>query len=302
MRKILYTFLFVTILIANINIVKANENAYFTNREGIEMTEVEYHNLLELGFTDKQIDRMDYTTYINNKDIEATLVSEATNYYKTTTYFRNGIQYQTSELLTKEEMDEILKNKQEQNPQVDNTRTSGNYYNGLFADDYKAVTTRIAYIDDNNVMRFKTDTYWFQMPSQRSYDIVGIGIEPSKVEIDAAIIFRQDWQTTGGTYGSSTACAPKEQTTGGSVLFQLPSGSLSTLESSIYFDVSKKSGVGTISSLYATGDYAHAIVSVSNNAYYYYSVNHGTGIVVSNPYANSYDSIVPAQAAFSGTW
>ena len=151
-------------------------------------------------------------------------------------------------------------------------------------------------------MRYKLDTDWLQIPSQRSYDIMGIGIEASKVQINASIAFRQDWWTSSNTTGYGLACYPKTQSTGGLVMFPLPSGSLQTLESYMYFTVDKKPGVSTVYSLTATGDYAHATSSVTNNVYNYMSVNVATGIIVSSPYANSYDDMDEAVAQFSGTW
>ena len=297
MKKLLYTFLFTAFVLLNTTAVNASSEVYYTNREGIQMTQAEYNNLLSVGFTERQINRMDYDTFIENKDIEGTLLSEVGTYVKTTTVMRNGIQYHSSEILTEEEMlEEVARNKEQP------TRyASGSYYDGLAYDTYKYVVTRIANISDE-YMRYKVDTDWLQIPSIRSYDIMGIGMEASKVQLATTIFFRQDWQTSSGTFGYGTGCYPKEQTTGASVMFKLPTGSLQQLESYAYYNVSKRSGVGTITSLTASGDYAHATTNVTDAAYNYFSINYVTGLVISSPYHNSYDDMSISQAMFLGTW
>ena len=297
MRKLLYAFFFAMFVLITTTEVNASSEVYYTNREGIQMTQAEYNNLLSVGFTEKQIYRMDYDTFIENKDIEGTLLSEVSNYVKTTTVMRNGIQYQTSEILTEEEMLEEVARRKEQPTRY----ASGNYYDGVAYDTYKVVVTRIANLSDD-VMRFKIDTDWLEIPSVRSYDIMGIGMEADKVKKDSSIYFRQDWITSGGTFGHGTGCYPKEKTTGLAVMFKLPSGSLSSLESYAYYHVMKKNGVGTITSLYASGDYAHAITSVTDAVYDYFSINYGAGLVISSPYHNSYDAMSLSQATFLGTW
>ena len=178
---------------------------------------------------------------------------------------------------------------------------SGSYYNGLSYNDYRVIQTRIANLDDET-MRYKLDADWLQIPSQRSYDIMGIGIEASKVQINTGIAFRQDWWTTSNTTGYGLACYPGTRNTGGFVMFPLPSGSLQSLESYMYFTVDKKPGVSTVTSLNAAGDYAHATTSVTNNVYNYISINVATGLFVNSPYANSYDEMPEAVAQFVGTW
>jgi len=297
LKKLLYTFLFIALVLFNATEVFASSEVYYTNREGIQMTQAEYNNLLSVGFTERQIERMDYDTFINNKDIEGTLLSEVKSYVKTTTVMRNGIQYSSSEILTEDEMLEEVARKKEQPTRY----ASGNYYDGLAYDTYKLVTTRIANIDDDT-MRYKIDADWLVMPDVRSYDIMGIGIEANKVQRDSSIYFRQDWLTASGTFGHGDGCYPKEQTTGSSVMFKLPSGSLQTLESYAYFHVSKRSGVGVVTSLYASGDYAHATSNVTDAVYNYFSINYGSGLVISSPYHNSYDAMALSQATFLGSW
>lgn len=294
MKKILYIFVFATLMIVMTPIVKASDDVYYRNNENIRMTEEEYHNLLNLGFTEKQIERMDYDTFISNKDIEGHIVSETKQYYKVTTEMRNGIERSTSELLSKEEYERQL----QEAPQ---TRTSGNYYACAVTVSYRTVTTRIMYEADY-LMRYKVDVDWHIIPSNRSYDIIGIGIEADKVEIASSLAFRQDFTYTSGSSSFSMAGYKRSNSTGGSVLFELPTGSLSNLSSFLYFSVIKTDNAGTVTELIATGDYTHSTSSISKSTAENYTCNYATGVYVYTPYDLYFDGTTPASARFLGTW
>ena len=303
MKKYLYKLIIATLILLSTAVVSATNEVYYTNKNNIDMTLEEYNNLLELGFTESQIYYMTNETFLENKDIEATLVSRNTQFVKTTTFWRNGISYHTSEILTEEEImhDMELHNGELQIQQpVNSPNTSGYCYNDV-SYDYKVLTTSISFVSDTT-MRYKADVFWLEMPDTRSYDIIGIGIEPSKVEINSIIYFQQHYVYTNGNDGYGTICYPKEQTTGGSVLFKLPSGSFSDLDSYIYFNVTKVHSDQTITSLAAVGDYAHATSSVTDSVFNYYTVNHVAGIDVTGSYYNSYDIMSTATATFLGTW
>lgn len=299
MKKILYTFLIFSLFCVLVPSVNAEATSYYTNKLGINMTEQEYNNLLGLGFTEKQIYRMDNETFNNNKNIEATLISEKTTYYKTTTVIRNGIEREYTTEITKEE---ALREK-ERNAGTGSSIQSvyGDYYNGASATAIKAITSRISNVS-NTKMRYKVDVEWLTMPGTKSYDIIGIGIEQNKVYVNLSVFFRQDWETTGGTFGYDTTGNPKVEISGGSALIHLPDVSLKQLESYLYFNVMKKTGVGTITTLSAAGCYSHATNTVTDDVYNYYNVTHGTGIFVDSPYAGSYDYMSPAVASFVGSW
>lgn len=303
MKEYLYKLILATLILIGTTVVKASNEVYYINREGIEMTQEQYNNLVQLGFTEAQIYRMDIDTFEENKDLNATLMSETTTYYHTTTFMRNGIKFNTSEVLTEEQLQQAMQEYELQIQQPHySPNTSGNFYNAIIEDDYKKMKATIAYLEDDDEMRFKNDIDWLTMPSTRSYDIIGIGIEPSKVVINSSIAFRQDWRTTSGNFDYGLTCYPKTETTGGSAMFKLPSGSINILESYTYFTVIKKPNVGTITSLNATGDYAHATSSVSDNVYNYYSLSVVNGITISSTYYNDYDTIPQAYAHFLGTW
>ena len=298
MKKYLYNIVIATLILISTTVVNASNEVYYTNRQNIAMTESEYNNLLGLGFTEKQIELMDEEVFLENKDIEATFLESTDSYQMITTTIRNGIKYQTIREITEEEAMEE-KELQSQDP----TRgPAGNYYDGLSYNSVQQITTSIAGIS-NTRMRFKVDSNWIVIPSERYYDILAIGIEASKVQIASTIVCRENWKTTGGVYDYQDTYYPKTESTGGSAIIELPSGNLEFLNSYLYFNVSKKSGVGTITSLVAGGDYAHAIASVNpSNVLSHYSVNYVGGISIDSTYDSSYSSISVAHASFSGTW
>ena len=298
MKKYLYSIVFATLILMSTTVVNASNEVYYTNKQNIEMTEKEYNNLLGLGFTENQIATMEEEEFIANKDIEGTILGEAKKYFKTTTYMRNGIKTMVRKEISYEEAMEA-KELLTQNP---SKGPSGNYYNGIFDDSVTTTTTRIIGIN-NTYMRFKVDNEWYSTPSERYYDIIGIGIESNKVQIATSILFRQNWTKADGTNGQDTTGYPKSINTGGLAIIKLPTGSITNLESTLYFNVSKKSGVGTITLLYAGGDYAHAISNVNPNTLInYLTASVTSGIIINGGYSTSYLEHSSAAASFVGTW
>lgn len=298
-----------TLILVSSTAVRASNEVYYTNRENIDMTEEEYNNLLGLGFTENQIARMDYNEFVENKDLKATRVEEEKQHIKTTYTIRNGIKSSTSTVISEEELQEALATNQLESMQsfgpTYNPNTSGNFYDGLTYDTYRTLTSYIAIFTDpdyDEYARYKMDMYWDTMPNTRSHDIIGITIQPDRVHIATVIKFRQDWYTTGGTFGHSIYGYEKIEDQGGSYVYELPTGSMQALEAYIYFNVRKNNGVGTINTLLAGGDFAHAYNSVSYQVKDNYHLYTAGGIYVLNPYYANYDETGMAVAAFYGTW
>ena len=294
MKKILYALLLVALAITSVN--AKNAQPYYTNNNGIIMSEQNYNNLKGLGFTDEQIAKMDNETFAKKKDINATIVSQNVNHYVKISYLQNGLQKERYEVVTENEYNGRLINPGESIRSV-----SGNYYNGLNATDDLAIVTTISNINDT-FMQYRLDVYNYAIPTKRSFDIYGIGIESGKVQVASAIECNQSWEYNNGNVDSNDGCYPKTQSTGGSVMFELPSGNLSSIATYISFWVAKQPNVGTINRLDAVGDYAHAINTVPSSVYNYYTVNIA-GIGVFSPYSSSYDQyFTPSPATFIGTW
>jgi len=299
MKKYLYNFVLATLILMSTTVVNAANEVYYINREGIEMTEEEYNNLLTLGFTEKYINGMDYDEFLANKDLVGTPISSSKKYVMITTTMRNGIKVTTSREITYEEaMEEVLR----QSQGVPNRGPAGNYYDGLVGNYVFEMTTNITGIG-NTYMRFMNNAEWLVIPTDRYYDVIGIGIESSKVQMATGIVFKEEWVTTGGVHQNTQVCTPKYENTGGLAIFELPSSDIVSLDIMLYFNVMKQPNVGTITSLYAVGDYAHAICSVSpSNLLSHISINSSVGIMIDSTYSSCYLDTQEAVASFIGTW
>ena len=296
MKKCLYNLVFATLILMNTTVVYASNEVYYINNNGIEISEEEYNNLLTLGFSDKYIAQMEEDEFLNNKDLEGTLLSKETKYIKMTTVMRNGIRNTIIEEITYEEA-MILQSQSEHN-----RGPAGNYYDGLVGTSVFEMSTNITGIG-NLYMRFMNNVEWLVIPSERYYDVIGIGMEGNKVQFATNMIFKQEWVTSGGVHQYDDVCAPKYDSNGGLVIFKLPEANITSLDIVLYFNVKKQNNVGTITSLYAVGDYAHAICNVSPNTLLSnISISAASGIMIDSPYSTCYQSTSEATASFIGTW
>ena len=241
------------------------------NYNNISISETEYENLINLGFTDTEIMFMEQDTFDANKDIEAVLVSE--------------------EITNLDEFDNII---------INNSGIGGysllGYTEGYIQTPYKKLRTTISYLSSSNRYRYKTTLDWINMPSTRSYDIIGLGMD-SSVSAASGLSFKQ-YYTQGGTYYSSYSYIPKIGSVGMGASFELPSGSLTQLGSYIYYDVQKNSG--TVYTQHAYGDYAHATSSVTSSQSQSYNIT--TAIFLNSGVSGYYDSMDEAIATWTGTW
>ena len=251
------------------------------NYNGIKISPNEYNNLLNLGFTENQIYYMDKETYNINKDLDAKLLSQTKRYYKTE-YTMYGVG--TTKEITPEE-----------------------YYNdtkkvvltkGIVQTQYKTVVSSIA--QSGNKYRYNVGMSWSSMPSNRSFDIIGIGFADD-VYISSSVYFNFTWANSAGQYTTSTQYYNKKSTsTGGSAVYKLPSGTIKALSANLHFDVSKDT-TNTITTLGICGDYSHATstVSSSNVANYGISIY---GISLGSGLAGHYDAIPCAMEYANVNW
>ena len=78
----IFAYGIITLFVSIISIGQVNA-AEYENYYGIEMTNEEYNTLLNLGFSEDEIYYMNEETYLENKDLDATLFSKNKRYYKT---------------------------------------------------------------------------------------------------------------------------------------------------------------------------------------------------------------------------
>ena len=178
----------------------------------------------------------------------------------------------------------------------------GAYYDGMIMNSVIVMTTKIVNVDEDT-MRFMHNVNWLVLPTDKHHDIIGIGFDSSKVQFDSIIVCKQEWVDEDYETYYDYTCSPKYVNTGGLAVIKLPEATILSLESNIYFNVIKQNNAGTITSLYAVGDYAHAVSDVTpTNLLSHITVNDSSGIIIDATYADNFEAISPAVAAFIGTW
>ena len=253
--------------------------ANYKNYFGVEITNQEYNTLINLGFTEEEIYYMSEETYLENKDANATLVSQNTKYYKTIYTDLAGNPYNL----------EITKDEYESQPNL-NTRATVNT-------EYKQMTSILS--QNGSKFRYKVSLGWKNMPSKRSFDIIGVGFSDN-VYIDSSVYFNFYWCKSSGTCITDASYYNKKSTsTGGAAVFDFPDDAVS-LSATLYYDVSKNTS-NTITSLSMCGDYAHATSNVSVGSVSNYNISR-IGIELGSSIISKYDEIPCAISTWSGSW
>ena len=209
-------------------IVSASSIDYLVNSNNVKMTYEEYNNLLNLGFTEQEIMNMNIDEFINNKDLKGEIVGTEVKYYiNTKKYWVNGYIVSSGDAEITEDM--------YNNSSFIMSRGMTPGYTEISS---RKITTTIIAV--SNMYRYKITVEWKNIPSVKSNDIMGIGID-SSVYIHSDIYFQQNYCYTDGSCYSNMISYPKISSTGGAVSFQLPSyGNLSSLSSYMYFTIDKK--------------------------------------------------------------
>ena len=163
---------------------------------------------------------------------------------------------------------------------------------------YKKMTVTI--VKSQSVYKYTIKLHWKNMPSTRSFDIIGLAYYGS-VEPYLSPIFEQEYCLSNGNCYTSSTHYPRQENNTVSALFELPTGSLTSLDQTLFVVVGKKNPNSTIISQKAVGDYAHATSNVTLGATWGYTMSMG-GISLAASVITSYDEISTAQATWSGTW
>lgn len=252
----------------------------YQNYFGIKITSSEYNTLLNLGFSEDEIFYMNEETYLENKDLDAKMVARTEKFYKTVYTDLNGNPYTTE--VTKEEYE---------NQPTQNTR-------GTVTTEYKQLVSVIS--QNGNKYRFKVSQVWRQIPSTKSFDIIGIGFDDD-VYIDSSVYFNYSYCLSSGSCSTESYYIDRKSTaTGGTAVYDLPNSFVS-LGATLYYDVSKINPSSTITKLTMYGDYAHAQSSVPANRV----SNHGisaAGLELYSGLAGYYDTMPEAISQWTGTW
>lgn len=254
--------------------IKAEENI-IENYFGIKMTTTEYNNLLNLGFSEEDIYLMDEDTYINNKDLIGHVVSTNVTRYKTVKRGLESVTYVATE--------EEFQSRNEVRPL------------GVVENYWRSVVTKITQIDSS--YRYMVSTVWNTMPNERNYDVISIGIT-SDVIRSTYPTFTRHYCDYDDCYNSNVG-AIKTGRYGAGASFKVPSGSLTGLGASLYFEVVKDVS-GTLTYQEFCGMYAHGTNTTLTE-----SQNYGIatgGIAFKGTSVNKYVIMGCSYGTWTGTW
>lgn len=276
--KQLYMYGFISLLIFSLN-AKSINAAEYKNYFGIEMNNQQYNNLLELGFSEDEIYYMSEETFESNKDILSTLVANDTKYYKSVYTDLDGNSYSAEVSAAEYENQSPIQTR------------------GYVETTYKKVVTTMSQLD--NQFRYKVTTAWKQMPSVRSYDIIGIGFSDA-VYISSLVNFSYTYALPTGEYiNDGTYYFKQKISTGGSAVYKFPTEARA-MTAVLYYDIAKINSSSTITSLEMCGDYAHATTNVSASNYNSHGIDDNGILLGSN--IGYYDAIPCAVSSWGGTW
>ncbi len=229
------------------------------------------------------------------------LESETIKYFKTETYYDDlvnteriikalsGNAYSVTTEITEEEYEAVDTNVSN----IVQTRVGT-----TIETTYKKMITQI--YANGSTYRYKNKLLWKLIPSVRIYDIIGIGFYAS-VRPSGTPSFSQYYCNPSGCT-TSTSRTTQIFSNGTSATFKLPSGTLSALDQTFYFDVAKTNPNSTIISQLAAGDYAHATTSTTLSNALNHQVIQTSGIVLDSSIVGNYDTISQAIVYWSGTW
>lgn len=274
----LLAYAVISILAFTLGIGHSDASEY-ENYYGITMTNQEYNTLINLGFNANEIYYMDLQTFEDNKDLNATLVAKTEKYYKTIYTTLDG--RETNVEITKEE--------------YDNQGTI--VPRGTVSTPYKDVVTTMSQNGDK--YRYKVSVMWKNMPSTKSYDIIGIGFD-DPVYINSSVYFNYYWcNSAGDCTTASNYYDKKKLSTGGTAVYKFPS-TANSLSAALWYDVSKNTS-NTIPTLTMYGDYSHATTAVNASNTSDHNITYN-GILLGNSIYSYYDAIPCAITAWDVYW
>lgn len=288
------------------NSTEAADNEIVENANGIKITQEEYQNLIDLGFTNLAIQQMTEDVFNENKNLEIIDRSETTKYYEIKEIpeinsFSKSMEsdseenYVSTELTEEEYFKRIEAQKNEEEgfstfASKDTTSTS-----------YRRLTTTISRLNTTTA-RVHSKFIWDIIPKTRSYDVLATNIDSTFTPVSGSNYGQQLWSYThpinGGFYGdnakySSSSSTWSKQSAGYGVRMNLKNNAsnlrVTELEGYAYFNIKRSSSV-VPRYINAFGIYSHAKKDISSSFSYGLSFG-GPSISYSGISSSSFDKI-----------
>ena len=217
--------------------VHADEIHYIDNGKAT-ITADEYNNLLNLGCEEREIYGMSLSLYNENKNLSGEVVKKVT--------------------LDTSEFPQLSLNPDET---IGGGIASPSNY-GYCQTEYKKMTVYIIEVNNGQYYRYKITLDWLKMPSTRSWDIIALSHE-SNLELGISATFNQNWCKSSGcssSFEGNYYSYDKVEI----VTFKLPTGTLTSMNSFLYYPVLRINENEVIQDITTYGDYAHATSRLSN--------------------------------------
>lgn len=163
---------------------------------------------------------------------------------------------------------------------------------------YKKLTTYL--LSNGSYFRYKAVLDWKNFPKVRSYDTIAIGHYAS-VRPLLGVQFEQTYCPVNGACRTIQGYYAQTFASGSAATFKLPAGDLTKLTQTIYFDVEKVNSNSTVISQKISGDYSHAIKTVSVDTAQKFTISN-SGILYDASVRSSFDEIQTAQVTWNGNW
>lgn len=232
MKKI---FLFLVLMVAILPLIVLADETYYINNGKTQITAEEYNNLLNLGFEDYEIYGMSLEMFNENRDLRGEIIKKVT--------------YDMSEF------PQLSLNPDES---IGGGIANPNNY-GYCETEYKKMTVYI--ISVSTYYRYKVTLLWKQIPRTRSWDIIALSHE-TNVKLGHSAFFEQAWCKSGECMTSQDGNFYSYDNVE-IVTFKLPSGTLTSLNSFLYYPVLRVNSNEVIDTITTIGDYAHATSTIS---------------------------------------
>ena len=225
---------------------------------------------------------------------EFEIIGETTRYYKTVTILNDS---EIMSIIAPEVTSFTTEITKEEYDRVDLSDLYHLNSSTTVQTEYKKLTTTMS--QNSSRYRYSVELIWRNIPKVRSYDIIAIG-HYSTVKVALGPIFEQNYCESDGDCYQGAAVTEIIGTNGVADVFGLPTGTLTSLKQSMYFDVQKSSST-TVKNQIVAGDYAHATKTITRDNAKKLRVDIA-GIIHDSSAESYYDTIGAAIVNWTGSW
>ena len=253
------------IMILGLSFILPNSAFALTNNNGVEMTQEQYNNLVEV-FGESSVDNMTQEIFDIEKDKEFEYLGEETIYIES--------RYRVDAYGNVSHIREIEISEEEYENADENQNTGISLYGAIWETTYKKLTMTMQGVNPGadggyTGIKFILTNNWKIMPAVRSYDIMAFryfNFIPNTSTVWGQLRYNETANTTivqNYTSNSSGFYAPYGTSIGGfGISMKLPaSTNVYHIESSISIEGNGSSAAGTNYGMYGT--YQHAVKTIA---------------------------------------